>query len=99
MSAMTGGVKRSTIRCNEDGSRITDEQLLDHLRRSMDQDGHLSVDVIDSDPIPTSKFFRRRLGGLKAAYARVGYLSNQSAIVKAALKRLTTQATGPQALA
>ncbi|MBZ9725841.1 hypothetical protein LB554_18010 [Mesorhizobium sp. CO1-1-11] len=91
------GVRRSTVRCNEDGSRITDDQLLDHLRRLMDQHGHLSVDVIDSDPtIPTSKFFRRRLGGLKAAYARVGYLSDQSSIVRAAKKRLWTRAANDQ---
>jgi DNA invertase Pin-like site-specific DNA recombinase len=92
------GQRRSTVRLNEDGSRITDEQLLDHLRRLMDRHGHLSVDVIDSDPtVPTSTFFRRRLGGLKAAYARVGYLSDQSTIVKAALKRLTAQAADGEA--
>ncbi|MER9602783.1 recombinase family protein [Mesorhizobium sp. M0243] len=92
------GERRSAIRHNEDGSRITDEQLLDHLRRLMDQHGHLSGAVIDADPtLPSSKFFRRRLGGLKAAYARVGYLSDQSAIVKAALKRLSTQAANDEA--
>jgi len=92
------GPRRSTVRCNADGSRITDEQLLDHLRRLMDQHGHLSVDVIDSDPtVPTSQLFRRRLGSLKAAYARVGYLSDQSTIVKAAMKRLAIQAATEEA--
>lgn len=92
------GVRKAAIRFNEDGSRITDEQLLNHLRRLMDRHGHLSVDVIDADPTtPTSRFFRRRLGGLKAAYARVGYLSDHSAIVKAAMQRLSAQAANDEA--
>lgn len=91
-------VRKAAIRFNEDGSRITDEQLLDHLRRLMDRHGHLSVGIIDADPtIPTSQFFRRRLGGLKAAYARIGYLSDQGAIVKAAMQRLLAQATNDKA--
>ena len=70
------------------GGRISDEELDAALRRLWLQHGYLSLGLIDSDPsVPSSSFFRNRLGGIKRAYTRIGYLDSQSAILKAAYQR------------
>ena len=80
--------RKAPIRRNADGSRITDEQLIADLRRLLAKHGFLSQAVIDADPsIPTNTFFRRRFGGLMAAYARAGYHSTQIMISRAAAQR------------
>lgn len=80
---------KKTLRRNVDGTAFTDDQLLGHLRRLLRKHGYLSVPLIDADPeIPAKNLFRRRFGGLRAAYERVGYFSSQSDIVRAAHARL-----------
>jgi hypothetical protein len=80
---------KKAVRRNLDGSAITDDQLLGHLRRLLREHGYLSVPLIDADPeVPAKNLFRRRFGGLRAAYERVGFFSNQSDIVRAAHARL-----------
>lgn len=70
------------------GSRIRNEELDAALRRLLVKHGYLSLQLIDSDPtVPSSSFFRNRLGGLKGAYARIGYFSSQSDLLKEAHRR------------
>jgi DNA invertase Pin-like site-specific DNA recombinase len=81
-------VRLSPIMRTAKGGRIRNEELDAALRRLLIEHGYLSMLLIDSDPtIPSSSFFRNRLGGLMGAYARIGYLSSQSDILKAAYKR------------
>lgn len=77
----------------------TYDDLLNELRRINVEHRFVIAALINQDlRSPTARYFTdqhilsRRLGGLKAAYARVGYLSDQSTIVKAALKHLAAQA-------
>lgn len=78
-----------SIRRNQDGSPITDEDLIGHLRRLLAKHGYLSVQLIDAAPeIPAKNVYRRRFGGLRAAYARAGYFGTHSEIVRAARARL-----------
>ncbi|WP_177176040.1 recombinase family protein [Sphingopyxis sp. YR583] len=82
---------KKAARRNLDGSAFTDDQLLGHLRRLLREHGYLSVPLIDADPeVPAKNLFRRRFGGLRAAYARVGFFSSQSDIVRAAHARLAS---------
>lgn len=70
------------------GSRIRNEELDAALRRLLIKHGYLSLQLIDSDPtVPSSSFFRNRLGGLKGAYARIGYFSSQSDLLKESHRR------------
>jgi DNA invertase Pin-like site-specific DNA recombinase len=80
--------RRKPIQRTVNGDRITNDQLEALLKRLLATHGHLSLLLIDSDPtIPSSSFFRMRLGGLKEAYGRIGYHSSQSEILKAAHAR------------
>jgi hypothetical protein len=73
---------------NEDGSRITNDQLLGFLKELLAEHGYLSIGLIDAAPgMPTCQFFRDRLGGLRKAYEKIGYLTSQSEIVRAAMAR------------
>ena len=79
--------KKPMVR-NPDGSRITNKQLIGFLRSLLREHGYLSHRLIDSDPsVPTVQFFRDRFGGLKAAYARIGYICTQSELNKAGIGR------------
>ena len=76
-------------RRNPDGSPITDEDLIGHLKRLLAVHGYLSVQLIDAAPeIPAKNLYRRRFGGLRQAYARAGYFGTHSEIVRAARVRL-----------
>lgn len=80
---------KASVRRNEDGSQITDDQLIDHLKRLLNAHGYLSVRLIDADQqVPAKNFYRRRFGGLRRAYALAGYFDNHSEIVRAARARL-----------
>jgi DNA invertase Pin-like site-specific DNA recombinase len=52
----------------------SDAQLLDLLRRLLKREGRLSLDLIERAPdLPHPASFRRRFGGLHAAFSRIGY--------------------------
>jgi len=56
----------------------TDEALMHHLRLLLKRYGRLSADVINSAPVgPSSEIYRRRYGGLRRAYALVGYAPSE----------------------
>lgn len=85
---ITCKTRKASKRRNSDGSPITDEQLIDHLKRLLAKHGYLSAALIaDARDIPAKNLFRRRFGGLRAAYARAGYFGDHSDIVRAALLR------------
>jgi len=80
---------KPSIRQNHDGSPITDADLIAHLKRLLAKHGYLSVRLIDAAPeIPAKNLYRRRFGGLRAAYAHAGYFGTHSEILRAARSRL-----------
>lgn len=55
-------------------NRPSDEELLDHLRRLLREEGAISVSIINSRPeIPPAQVYSRRFGSLREAYRRIGY--------------------------
>ncbi|MDC9595229.1 recombinase family protein, partial [Xenorhabdus sp. IM139775] len=53
---------------------LTNEQLLDHLQRKLNEKGKLSGFIIDEDDQgPSSSVYRSRFGGLLRAYEIIGY--------------------------
>jgi DNA invertase Pin-like site-specific DNA recombinase len=53
---------------------FTDEQLLEHLRQFLRQNGKLSQRLIsESLDMPSSEVYNSRFGGLSEAYRRIGY--------------------------
>lgn len=80
--------QRAGRHLNADGSELSLEQLLDHLRRILKKHGHLSNQLINADASsPASTYFASRFGGLMKAYASVGYHSSRSEISLAAVDR------------
>jgi hypothetical protein len=58
-------------------AKISDEELLDHLRRLYAEHGQISGVLIDqSDALPSSNMYRTRFGSLRRAYALIGYQTN-----------------------
>lgn len=56
---------------------LTDDELLDGLRRLLARDGRLTAKAIDAEPmIPCRLTFVRRFGYLSNAYRLVGYVPN-----------------------
>ena len=54
--------------------KLTDEDLLAHLRKLMQEKGRLSAIIIDEvDGLPSSSVYRSRFGSLVRAYRLVGY--------------------------
>lgn len=54
--------------------RLTDEQLLQRLRKTLAGHGRLTARVIDESRLcPGATAYHKRFGGLLAAYARLGY--------------------------
>lgn len=89
-------VRHSPVLRTAKGSRFSNADLDAALRRLLVQHGYLSLVLIDSDPtIPSSSFFRNRLGGIREAYARIGYHSSQSDILKAANRRARLRLSKP----
>jgi hypothetical protein len=75
-------------RRNIDGSKITDEQMLIELAQLLQLHGHLSMALIDAAPnMRSSANYGQRFGGMKSAYAKVGYFNSQSQIIKATCMR------------
>lgn len=53
---------------------LTDEDLLAHLKKKLDEKGMLSGFIIDEDETgPSSSVYRNRFGGLLRAYTLIGY--------------------------
>ena len=58
----------------ERSKRLSDEELLDHLRNLMEHEGRLSGLLIDErEGLPSSSVYRTRFGSLIRAYQLVGY--------------------------
>jgi DNA invertase Pin-like site-specific DNA recombinase len=54
--------------------RFTDEEMLEKLRRLLNQHGHISGILIDeTEDFPSSAAFRYRFGSLVSAYRLIGY--------------------------
>jgi DNA invertase Pin-like site-specific DNA recombinase len=53
--------------------RHTEESLLARLRYLLEKHGYLSVALIKADAKPDFVVYRRKLGGARKAYARLGY--------------------------
>lgn len=86
---IAGKRPKASMRLNDDGTKITDGQLIDHLKRLLDAHGFISVPLMDADQnVPAKSLYRRRFGGLRQAYALAGYFSSHSEIMRAARARL-----------
>lgn len=58
----------------ERNRRFTNEEMLDRLKRLLEQHGHLSGLIIDeADAMPTSASYQHRFGSLIRAYELVGF--------------------------
>jgi DNA invertase Pin-like site-specific DNA recombinase len=58
----------------ERSQRLSDAELLDHLRHLLETQGELSGLIIDeTDHVPSSSAYRHRFGSLLRAYRLVGY--------------------------
>ena len=58
-------------------AKLSDEELLDHLRRLYAEHGQLSGVLIDqSDALSSSSTYRTRFGSLRRAYELIGYQTN-----------------------
>ena len=58
-------------------AKISDEELLEHLRRLYAEHGQISGVLIDqSDALPSANMYRSRFGSLRRAYALIGYQTN-----------------------
>jgi DNA invertase Pin-like site-specific DNA recombinase len=65
--------KAQTIIANR-SVKLTDEQMLQALRRLLDERGYLSGLIIDeAEPLPSSSAYQSRFGSLLRAYELVGY--------------------------
>jgi DNA invertase Pin-like site-specific DNA recombinase len=73
---------------NPDGSPVSDEQLVSHLKRLLSVHGHLTAEIVSKDPhCPDPQLFRRRLGSMPRAYALAGYAGSRREIALAAHAR------------
>ena len=70
-------------------ARLSDEELLDHLKRLYADSGKLSGVLIDQTPdMPSSSAYRNRFGSLARAYEMIGYRSDRDQERIALNKRL-----------
>jgi DNA invertase Pin-like site-specific DNA recombinase len=54
--------------------RLSDDQLLQRLKQTLEACGHLNADIIDQSPLcPGTTAYFRRFGNLLNAYERIGY--------------------------
>jgi DNA invertase Pin-like site-specific DNA recombinase len=81
-------VRKAARHLNADGSVLSSEQLLNHLRRIWKKQGHLTNEIIKADaPSPDWSYYASRFGGLMKAYALIGYHSTRKEIAHAAADR------------
>jgi hypothetical protein len=79
-------------------ARLSDEELLDHLKRLYAEAGQISGVLIDQTPdMPASSTYRTRFGSLARAYELIGYRSERDHERIALNKRL--RALYPEVLA
>ena len=72
-------------------ARLSDEELLDHLKRLYAEAGQLSGVLIDQTPeMPAASTYRSRFGSLARAYELIGYRSEQDYERIALNRRLRT---------
>jgi Homing endonuclease associated repeat len=58
----------------EDRQRISDDDLLQALKRLWQRNGHLTQKIVDaSDDVPAANTYMRRFGSLARAYALIGF--------------------------
>jgi hypothetical protein len=58
-------------------AKLSDEELLEHLRCLYAEHGQISGVLIDqSDALPSANMYRTRFGSLRRAYALIGYQTN-----------------------
>jgi hypothetical protein len=70
-------------------ARLSDEELLEHLKRRYADAGQLSGVLIDQTPdMPSSSAYRNRFGSLARAYEMIGYRSDRDQERIALNKRL-----------
>jgi hypothetical protein len=70
-------------------ARLSDEELLEHLKRLYSDAGQLSGVLIDQTPdMPSSSAYRTRFGSLARAYEMIGYRSDRDQERIALNKRL-----------
>ena len=63
---------------NEQYVRLSDEQLLDSLRKALAANGKLSVALMTaSDQTPSPALYAYRFGSLREAFRRVGYVNTE----------------------
>ncbi|MDB5583352.1 MAG: hypothetical protein JWR80_8528 [Bradyrhizobium sp.] len=85
---LAGRLRKQSRGRNPDGSLLSNEQFLDHLRRLLSEHGYLTDELIDADlAAPTTWLFRKHFGSLPIAYGMVGFFTSHSAIVQAAFDR------------
>lgn len=71
--AQVGYVCPANFKTNADGTKISDEQLLDDLRRLYAKLGHITIKDINADPhSEKAHFYDRRFGGILNAYRLAG---------------------------
>jgi hypothetical protein len=67
-------VRRALYTCRGRRKGLSDDELLEALRKLGTERGSLSVALIDNTRgTPSSALYRKRFGGLKAAYQLIGY--------------------------
>jgi hypothetical protein len=72
-------------------ARVSDEELLEHLKRLYTEAGQLSGVLIDqAADIPSAATYRNRFGSLARAYEMIGYRTNRDQERIALNKRLRT---------
>jgi hypothetical protein len=72
-------------------ARVSDEELLEHLKRLYAEAGQLSGVLIDQAPdMPSSASYRNRFGSLARAYEMIGYRTDRDQERIALNKRLRT---------
>jgi DNA invertase Pin-like site-specific DNA recombinase len=80
--------RRSPRSRNDDGTRITNAQIILALKTMLAETGYLSRTLIDADPrVPMSHTVAIRFDGMLNAYSAAGYYSTQSQVNKAAMAR------------
>ena len=64
---------QAQLRIQQQSKRLTDDEILEELRRVQEKSGRLSGIVIDEDGTLTSTLVQSRFGGLHRAYTLIGY--------------------------
>lgn len=71
-----------------DGNLLTQQTLLECLRKVFAKHGYLAERLIDADPsVPSAGYYRRTFGSIRTAYAMVGYCDTRSEIMQASSDR------------